>query len=202
MAVVHYLGFIVRVDHPRRVLVVFIVIQNLVGIDAVVSIICEILSFASLAWKYLFPPTFGGYWGILSCKWRNINEIRRCIDRQKWSTDAKCVCVCVCVWRIGQKERQRKKFYYCKLHGYSPNIPTSSDRSEVLHGLYSSRLNFFKYHQNRLSGFGDGGSKLALSHFFGHWLLQQLVQPCKQLWLRSGRFSFFAPQVRHIATVG
>jgi len=42
----------VRLDQPRRAfggLVVFIIVQNLVGIDAVVSILCLFLDFASLA---------------------------------------------------------------------------------------------------------------------------------------------------------
>ena len=37
-------------------LVVFITVQNLVGIDAVVLIICTFFDFASLAWKRLFIP--------------------------------------------------------------------------------------------------------------------------------------------------
>jgi len=30
----------------------------------------------------------------------------------------------------------------------------------------------FEFHQNRSSGFGAVGSKFALSHRFGHWLIQ------------------------------
>ena len=37
-------------------LVVFITVQNMVGIDAVVLIICTFFDFASLAWKSLFTP--------------------------------------------------------------------------------------------------------------------------------------------------
>jgi len=36
-------------DHPQRDLVVFITVQNLVGIDAVFLIICMFFDFASLA---------------------------------------------------------------------------------------------------------------------------------------------------------
>ena len=47
-------------------LVVFITVQNLVEIDAVVLIICTFFDFASLAWKRLFMPQncffFGGFW--------------------------------------------------------------------------------------------------------------------------------------------
>ena len=44
-------------------LVVFITVKNLVGIDAVVSVLCKFLYFASLALKHLFMPLFGGFWG-------------------------------------------------------------------------------------------------------------------------------------------
>jgi len=47
-------------NHPRRHLVVFITVQNLVGIDAVVLIICAFFDFASLAWKHLFTGFFCG----------------------------------------------------------------------------------------------------------------------------------------------
>ena len=40
----------------KEYLVVFIVVQNLVGIGAVFSIICKILDFARLAWKWPFTP--------------------------------------------------------------------------------------------------------------------------------------------------
>jgi len=45
----------VRTIHAG-LLVVFIAAQNLVGIDAVVLIICMFFHFASLAWKRLFTP--------------------------------------------------------------------------------------------------------------------------------------------------
>ena len=47
-------------------LVVFITVQNLVGIDAVVLKICTFFDFASLAWKRLFTPQ---NWGFLGGKW-------------------------------------------------------------------------------------------------------------------------------------
>ena len=52
VAAVRHLGFVMRVlGHPRRHLVVFITVQNLVGIDAVVLIIIMhvFFDFASLA---------------------------------------------------------------------------------------------------------------------------------------------------------
>jgi len=51
MAAVRHIGFVVRVfDHPRRALVVFIVVQNLVGIDtAPIFDNMHVLYFTSLA---------------------------------------------------------------------------------------------------------------------------------------------------------
>ena len=54
MAAVRHLGF-VGTTHEVH-LMVFITVQNLVGIDAVVLIICTFFDFASLAWKRLFTP--------------------------------------------------------------------------------------------------------------------------------------------------
>jgi len=46
-------------------LVVFIAVQNLVGIDAVILIICMFFDFTSLAWKPLFTPQkYGGFGGF------------------------------------------------------------------------------------------------------------------------------------------
>jgi len=57
----------VRTTHEGH-LVAFIAVQNLVGIGALVSIICMFFSFASLAWKRLFmPPKLS--LGILPPKW-------------------------------------------------------------------------------------------------------------------------------------
>ena len=50
-------------------LVVFITVQNLVGIDAVVLTICIFFDFASLAWKRLFTPQNWGFWGFWPPKW-------------------------------------------------------------------------------------------------------------------------------------
>ena len=51
MAAIRHLGFVMRVWGPpaKGLLVVFITVQNLVGIDAVVLIICTFFDIASLA---------------------------------------------------------------------------------------------------------------------------------------------------------
>ena len=66
MAICH-LGFVVCVwtTHEGH-LVVFIAVQNLVGIDAVVLIICMFFDFSSLAWKRLFTPPKLGFLGTAS----------------------------------------------------------------------------------------------------------------------------------------
>ena len=45
-------------------LVVFITVQNLVGIDAVVLKICTFFDFASLAWNRLFTPQNWGFFKV------------------------------------------------------------------------------------------------------------------------------------------
>jgi len=56
-------------------LVVFITVQNLVGIDAVVFIICKFFDFSSLAWKHsrpkivgFWPPKWGAMWKVAMWK--------------------------------------------------------------------------------------------------------------------------------------
>ena len=50
MAAVRHLGFVMHVSGPHEGhLVVFITVQNLVGIDAVVLMICTFFHFANLA---------------------------------------------------------------------------------------------------------------------------------------------------------
>jgi len=64
MAAVGYLGSVMRVGTTHEGhLVVFITVQNFVGIDAVVLIICTCFDFASLACKLVFiPPKL--FWGF------------------------------------------------------------------------------------------------------------------------------------------
>jgi len=50
-------------DHTRRAFEVFIAVENLVGIDAVVLMICMFFDFTSLAWKRLFKPKIV-FWGF------------------------------------------------------------------------------------------------------------------------------------------
>ena len=45
-----------HLDHPRRELVVFVIVQNLVVIDAIISIVWKLEYLACLAWKRPFMP--------------------------------------------------------------------------------------------------------------------------------------------------
>jgi len=48
-----------------------------------------------------------------------------------------------------------------------------------------------KFYQNQLCSFQDMGSKFALSHYIGHWLMQQLVLPMIDV-LYNDRCTYFA----------
>jgi len=54
---------------PDEYLVVFITVQNLAGINAVVLIICKRWYSLCLAWKCPFTPQMEFFWRILSPKW-------------------------------------------------------------------------------------------------------------------------------------
>ena len=54
-------------------LVVFITVQNLVGIDAAVSIICMFFDFTSLAGERLFMPPKLDFLGDLTPKWGDLS---------------------------------------------------------------------------------------------------------------------------------
>ena len=75
MAAVRHLGFVMWVIGPptKGVLVVFIAVQNLVGINAVDLIICVFFNFTSLAWKRLFTPPKMGFLGIWPPNWGPIS---------------------------------------------------------------------------------------------------------------------------------
>ena len=75
-----YLGFVVRVFSPPRksILVVFIIVQNLVGIDAVVSIICMFYGFREIGLKIpIHAPTNWVLGDITPEMWSDINETQK-----------------------------------------------------------------------------------------------------------------------------
>jgi len=90
-------------------LVVFISVQNLVGIDAVVFIICMFFDFMSLAWKPLFTPPKLGFLGILPPKWGAMSTkpqkgISWC---ESASFEPSCAKICGCVWPVGEFPKKK-----------------------------------------------------------------------------------------------
>ena len=95
------------------------------------------------------------------------------------------------------KENEKKKQRQWQT-GYSPRPPTSPYRSQSLHAGWPPVCSsiYIKFYWNRSSGFAAvagrkspfpitlksvqwfcrcGWSKIPLSHYFGYWLIQQLV---------------------------
>jgi len=65
--------------------------------------------------------------------------------------------------------------------GYLPRLPTSPHRSQSLHAGWSLVCSsIFQVLLKSVQWFCRcGWSKIALPHYFGHWLIQQLVLPYK-----------------------
>ena len=94
-ATVHHLEFVMCVRNTYEGhLEVFITVQNLFGIDAVVLIICMFFDFTSLACKRLFTPQKLGFWGILPLNWEQCQRnpkstsLRRLSHHARKSVDA------------------------------------------------------------------------------------------------------------------
>ena len=70
--------------------------------------------------------------------------------------------------------------------GYSPRPPTSSDQNETLYGGWAAVCSYTcQVWSKSVKGIRRcGWSKMALSYYFGQWLIQQLVLPYKP-WLRA-----------------
>jgi len=131
----------VRTIHEGH-LMVFIAVQNLVGINAVDLIICVFFNFTSLAWKRLFTPPKLGFWGILPLNGEQYQrnpkrhilgekDVIWRIDCENRSTGA------TCVRDEGTKEQGTKKPEVRAKSGYLPRPPTSSDRNEIFRGGWS-----------------------------------------------------------------
>ena len=89
--------------------VVFIAVQNLVGIDAVVLIICMFFDFTSLAWKRLFMPPKLGLWGILPPEWgaMSTKPIKDTSLRESASFEPSCAKIGRHVWPVGDFPKKR-----------------------------------------------------------------------------------------------
>ena len=82
---------------------------------------------------------------------------------------------------LGKETKKRKKKRQWQT-GYLPRPPTSPYRSQSLHaGWPPVCSSIFQVLLKSVQWFCRcGWSKIALPHYFGHWLIQQLVLPYKQ----------------------
>jgi len=90
-----------------------------------------------------------------------------------WSrSDAQCD---LWLWQWNQKKTEKRQWQT----GYLPKPPTSPYRSQSLRAGWSPVCSsIFQVLLKSVQWFCRcGWSKIALSHYFGHWLIQQLVLP-------------------------
>ena len=85
-------------------LMVFIAVQNLVEIDAVVLIIRTFFDFASLAWKRLLTPQKLGFWGFYSLNGEQCqrNSKNGTSSRESASFEPSCAKIRRRVWPVGE----------------------------------------------------------------------------------------------------
>ena len=139
---------------------VFIVVQNLVGINAVVFIICMFFDFACLAWKCLFALLELGFKVFDSINGelyqRNPQKAHPCAERCRttprlldWSTSATCAC----------DEETTKERNLIVAKRYESNHPCRWIEIKfcMVSGLQEIVLSF-DFCQKRLSSFRDVGS--------------------------------------------
>ena len=128
MAAVRHLGFVmlcVWTTHERHFMV-FTAVQNLVGIDAVVVIICTFFDFSSLTGKRLFTPPKLLFWGFAPLG-RHINETPQ--KAHPWAErrhmtyrSSKSVHWCdLCAWWRDQKRKTKTETQQWQT-GYSCRI--------------------------------------------------------------------------------
>ena len=89
-------------------------------------------------------------------------------------------------WQRKQKKERKKNWQT----GYSLRPPTSPDRSQSLHAGWPPVCSSTYPYQVLLKSVQwfccCGWSKIALSHYFSRWLIQQLVLPFYRTLLKSG----------------
>ena len=153
-------------DHLR----VSIVVQNLVEIDAVVSISWNFQFFARLAWKRLFTPQKLGFSGDFTPKMgSNVNETPKrhilarvhvvwAINRENPSSRL------TCRW-VHEKKGINKKIslYFAHL----PRSPPSTDLHQIWHSRRGRRRNhLYQFFWWSVKGcLFCGGSKIAITHW-------------------------------------
>jgi len=77
----------------------------------------------------------------------------------------------------GRKEERHPKQWQT---GYSPRPPTSSDQNQTFHGGWPAVCNYTcQVWSKSVKGLRRCGVENGPSHYFGQWLIQQLVLPYK-----------------------
>ena len=190
----------------KEYLLVFIVVHNLVGIDAVISILWKFISHVWLKNAYSRPKVgFGGYDPLNAVQYQqNPQKTHHWVKRRHItqtikigrSTSATC-------WRDEEikKERQSRKPDKWRT-GYSPRPPTSSDRNTICHGGRSSggRLKFSSFTKigsvvSALCGVENCPIRMKLvgklvTALLNCKMLQRLSMTCACRWLP---LCYFAP---------
>ena len=139
---------------------VSIVVQNLVEIDAVVSITWNFQYFARLAWKRLFTPQKLGFSGDFTPEMRsNVNKTPKGTSlRESASFEPSSVKIRRRVWTVGEFMKKRYKLKKNSLYfTYLPRSPPSTD----LHQIWRRRNHLYQIFGDRSRGvYSVGGRKL------------------------------------------
>jgi len=90
-------------------------------------------------------------------------------------------CVQACDLWPRWRNKTGQKLSYVKLAIYPDHPRRHRPLEFCMRGSVSEVVIYFKFHENMSWGLGavGGGSKIALSHWQGPWLIQQFVQPHK-----------------------
>ena len=141
----------------------------------------QLVIFSGHAWR----PQNWCFWGFdpLNGKayQRNLKQAHPWVERRHMTyTSSRSVHQHhLCTWRRDQTKKETWQWQT----GYSPRPPTSSDQNEILHGGWSSGSSSrFQISSNKsIKRFRSCGFEFVISHWLGHWLIQQLVRDRRQM---------------------
>ena len=165
-------------------LVVFLGVQNLVGIHVVVSIIWNFEYFACLAWKCLFniyAPKITVLWQFDPLNGeiyqQNPKTAHPCMETHHMTyRSSKSVHWCDLCTTARAQETKKEQRNLPVATGYSSIPPTLSDRNTIWHGWWSSSSSYKFQVSSALAEQLPSckGSKFGKwSHYLGQWLMQQ-----------------------------
>jgi len=104
--------------------------------------------------------------------------------------------VCSEMRPVGMAKKRKRAETFMRQTGYLPRPPTSTYPPEILHtGSYPGDSYIFQVLWKSVEGSRScDGSKIALSHWLGPWLIQQLVLPYKP-WSNKQTLKHIAPLI-------